>query len=121
MTAPSKRDETLGLWLGEYFDGDERLPIILNAAGYDSPERLLQAPLATPLGGVLPLSDLAQVETQLSPSTIRRVDRRRTLTLTVDPPETMSLEEALAKVNEQVVPALRRALPPDAGVHSLQQ
>lgn len=105
-----------GLWLGEYFDGDQRLPIILNAAGYDSPERLLQAPLATPLGGVLPLSDLAQVETQLSPSTIRRVDRRRTLTLTVDPPETMSLEEALAKVNEQVVPALRRELPPDAGV-----
>ncbi|MBD8526473.1 efflux RND transporter permease subunit [Pseudomarimonas arenosa] len=105
-----------GVWLGEYFDGDERLPIIMDVAGYEDPAALLQAPMATPLGGVVPLADLAQVETTLSPAQIRRVDRRRTLTLTVDPPADLSLEEALARVNNELVPALRKALPDDAGV-----
>jgi len=105
-----------GLWLGEHFDGDERLPIVLRAPGFDSPEALQRAPLATPSGAVLPLGELATVETTLSPTQLRRVDRRRTLTLTVDPPATMSLEDALARVDDVVVPALRAALPVDAGV-----
>lgn len=105
-----------GVWLGEYFDGDERLPIIMDVAGYEDPAALLQAPMATPLGGVLPLADLAAVETTLSPARIRRVDRRRTLTLTVDPPADLSLEEALSRVNNELVPALRQSLPEEAGV-----
>ncbi len=105
-----------GIWLGEHFDGDQRLPIILRAPGYDSPETLLRAPLATPSGSVLPLAELARIETTLSPAQLRRVDRRRTVTLTVDPPIDLSLEESLARIENTVVPALRRALPPDAGV-----
>lgn len=100
-----------GVWLGEHFDGDERLPIILRGVGFDSPERLSQAPLVTPQGGVLPLSELASIDTTLSPSILRRVDRRRTVTLTVDPPAELSLEEALSRVNEHVIPAMRAQLP----------
>ena len=105
-----------GMWLGEHFDGDKRLPIILRAGGWDSPEALDTAPVWTPRGGVLPLSELVQIETTMAPSQLRRVDRRRTVTLTVDPPADMSLEEALAVVRGDVVPALREALPADAGV-----
>jgi multidrug efflux pump subunit AcrB len=105
-----------GMWLGEYFDGDERLPIILRADGWDSPEELATMPVATPQGGVLPLGELVGIETTLAPSQLRRVDRRRTVTLTVDPPAAMSLEEALEIVNNDVVPALRASLPADAGV-----
>ena len=63
--------------------------------GWDAPEALAAAPLATPLGGVLPLGELAQLRPTMAPSQLRRVDRRRTVTLTVDPPPTLSLEEAL--------------------------
>jgi multidrug efflux pump subunit AcrB len=105
-----------GVWLGEHFDGDQRLPIVLRAPGFDSPEALLRAPLATPNAGVLPLAELAAIETTLSPAQLRRVDRRRTVTLTVDPPADLSLEEALARIENVVVPALRAQLPADAGV-----
>ena len=109
-----------GAWLGEHFDGDRRLDIILRAArggaAGDDPARFAAAPLATPLGGVLTLGELASLQTTMAPSQLRRVDRRRTVTLTVDPPPALSLEEALEIVEDDVVPALRAALPADAGV-----
>jgi multidrug efflux pump subunit AcrB len=105
-----------GMWLGEHFDGDRRMPIILRANGWDAPEALAQLPLATPLGGVLPLGELVETQTTMAPSQLRRVDRRRTVTLTVDPPPTLSLEEALAIVEDDVVPVLHQALPEGSGV-----
>jgi multidrug efflux pump subunit AcrB len=105
-----------GQWLGEYFDGDRRLAIILRSDREDDVERLGAAPLATPNGGVLSLGELAQVDTVLAPNQMRRVDRRRTVTLTVDPPPAMSLEEALGIVEDDVVPVLREALPDDAAI-----
>ena len=105
-----------GQWLGEHFDGDRRLAIILRSDRDDDVERLGAAPLATPAGGVLSLAELAQVDTVLAPNQVRRVDRRRTVTLTVDPPPAISLEEALGIVDNDVVPVLRDALPQDAAV-----
>ncbi|WP_441815523.1 efflux RND transporter permease subunit [Lysobacter sp. TAF61] len=105
-----------GQWLGEHFDGDRRLAIILRTDRDSSIERLGAAPLATPQGGVLSLGELAQVDTVLAPNQLRRIDRRRTVTLTVDPPAAMSLEEALDIVDADVVPALRKDLPGDAEI-----
>lgn len=105
-----------GQWLGEHFDGDRRLAIILRSNREDDLARLGAAPLATPQGGVLSLGELASVETVLAPNQLRRIDRRRTVTLTVDPPPAMSLEEALDIVDSQVVPALREVLPEDAAI-----
>jgi len=104
-----------GQWLGEHFDGDRRLAIILRSAREDD-EPLEAAPLATPRGGVLGLGELARVDTVIAPNQLRRIDRRRTVTLTVDPPAAMSLEEALGIVDGEIVPALREALPDDAAV-----
>ena len=39
-----------GAWLGEYFDGQTRLPVILRANLGETPEELAQAPLITPSG-----------------------------------------------------------------------
>ncbi|MBC7988083.1 MAG: efflux RND transporter permease subunit [Luteimonas sp.] len=105
-----------GQWLGEHFDGDRRLAIILRSNRDNDVERLETAALATPQGGVLSLGELAQVDTVLTPNQLRRIDRRRTVTLTVDPPPTMSLEEALDIVDNDVVPVLRETLPADAAI-----
>jgi multidrug efflux pump subunit AcrB len=105
-----------GSWLGEHFDGDQRLDIILRGVGWDSPEELAEVPVAVPNGAIVPLGELARLETTTAAGQVRRVDRRRTVTLTFDPPPTLSLEEALKVVDEELVPQLKSMLPADAGV-----
>ena len=41
-----------GTWLGEYFNGDQRMDIILRGNGWSTPEELAQVALATPGAGV---------------------------------------------------------------------
>ncbi len=105
-----------GAWLGEYFDGQTRRPIILRADVEATPEALAQAPVHTPSGEVVPLGELVRLETALAPEQVRRVDHHRTLTLTIDPPAALTLEEMLTKIESEVVPALRAQLPPDAAI-----
>lgn len=105
-----------GAWLGEYFDGQTRLPVILRTNLGETPEDIAQAPLITPSGEVVPLGELVTLETTLVSEQIRRVDHQRTVTLTIDPPPTLSLEDMLAKINSDIVPQLRANLPPDANI-----
>jgi multidrug efflux pump subunit AcrB len=105
-----------GAWLGEYFDGQARLPVILRTNLGERPEDIAQAPLITPSGEVVPLGELVTLETTLVSEQIRRVDHHRTVTLTIDPPPTLSLEDMLAKINTDIVPQLRADLPADANI-----
>jgi len=100
-----------GAWLGEYFDGEQRVPIILRAGGDLTPEQIAQAPLMTPSGKIMPVGDLVALQSTLGPTQIRRLDHRRTVTLTMDPPATLALEDALATIDNQVLPELRKQLP----------
>ncbi len=105
-----------GLWLGEYFDGEQRLDIILKANPWNSPEELESTPVMTPAGGVVPLGELVDIERTTGPGQIRRVNGRRTVTLAVSPPENVSLETAVAKIQQDIEPALRAALPADGTI-----
>ena len=105
-----------GAWLGEYFDGKSRLPIILRSTGSTTPEELASAPLVTPSGPVVRLGDLVHLSTALGPPSIRRINHRRTVTLTVDPPATLSLEQVLKTINAQVLPTLRAHMPADGSM-----
>ena len=105
-----------GAWLGEYFDGQSRLPVILRANIGETPEDLAQAPLITPSGEVVSLGELVTLQTTIAPEQIRRVDHHRTVTLTIDPPPTLSLEDMLAKIDSDITPTLRAQLPPDANI-----
>jgi multidrug efflux pump subunit AcrB len=105
-----------GAWLGEYFDGQTRLPVILRANIGETPEELAQAPLIAPSGEVVSLGELVSLQTAIAPEQIRRVDHHRTVTLTIDPPPTLSLEDMLAKIESDITPALRTQLPPDANI-----
>ncbi len=104
-----------GIYVAEYFDGVKRKDVIVRARKWNNPDELGAIPLATPNGGVVPLAQLAQVEQTVGPSQIRRVDRRRTLTLRVVPPENMSLERAMTMIR-QVEPRIRAALPADGNI-----
>jgi multidrug efflux pump subunit AcrB len=105
-----------GAWLGEYFDGKSRLPIMLRSGGGTTPEDLSNAPLATPSGLIVRLGDLVALSSALGPPAIRRLNHRRTVTLTVDPPANLSLEKVLNTIDAQVLPKLRAHLPADGSM-----
>ncbi len=100
-----------GSWLGEYFDGEQRVPVILRTSAGQTPEEIAQTPVVTPNGRVMPIGDLVKLETALGPSQIRRLDHRRTVTLTMDPPATLALQDALQTIDKDVLPVLHKQLP----------
>src|SRR5262252_4797842 len=102
-----------GAWLGEYFDGKARLPIVLRSSGGTTPEDISNAPLMTPSGLIVRLGDLVQLSTVPGPPAIRRINHRRTVTLTVDPPATLSLENVVKTIDTEVLPKLRPHMPSD--------
>ena len=105
-----------GLFVGDYFDGEERRDIIVRVQPWDTPEQLVSIPLATPEGGVLPVGELVDVVRTAGPSEIRRLDRRRSVTLQVTPPPNMPLEEALDIIKERVAPVAEALLPEDGEI-----
>ncbi len=102
-----------GIWLGEYFDGQERLDIYLKSKRFATPEQMGDVPVQTPKGGVVPLGELATITEALGPNAIVRFDRVRGYGLSVNPPPGMALEELIRTLKEKVEPELRAALPAD--------
>jgi multidrug efflux pump subunit AcrB len=100
-----------GTFLGEYFDGDRRYNVILRAENWYTPEELASIPVATPSGEVQTIGELTDMVRTAGPSQIRRIDRRRTLTLQVTPPPGMALEDAINKIETEVAPKIRELLP----------
>jgi hypothetical protein len=100
-----------GLYVGDYFDGEQRLDMILRAAAWESPEELASLPIATPDGATRPLGEFISMERTAGPDQIRRVDRRRTITLVVTPPPDMALGTAIDTIREQVDPSSATSCP----------
>ena len=105
-----------GLLVGEYFDGEERLDILVRTDEWMTPEDLSAIPLYTPNAGVLPFGELVDIARTAGPNTIRRLDRRRTITLEVTPPEDLSLEQSLKTIQEKVAPLVEPLLPVDGEI-----
>ena len=105
-----------GLYVGDYFDGEERLDIIVRASPWETPEELAAIPLATPEAGILPLGELVDVVRTAGPDKLRRLDRRRTVSLRVTPPEGVSLEETIVFLKENIEPVVREHLPEGGGI-----
>jgi len=95
-----------GLYVGDYFNGQKRINVFLRSTDWESPEELAAIPLYTPEAGVQPVSELVDIVRTAGPSSIRRVDRKRTITLQVTPPDNVSLEEAIAAIKEKAEPAI---------------
>ncbi len=106
-----------GLYLGDYFNGEETLDIIVRSKSWGSPEELEAIPLATPRAGILPLSELVNIQRTSGPEEIRRMNRRRTVTLQITPPENLSLEETLDILRTEIEPDVRAAMPIDGDIN----
>ena len=99
-----------GAFVDEFFIDDDKVDMFLfSSAGNEQRlASLAQMPVLTPAGAVLPLGSLADFAEVADSDTLRRVDGRRTVTLYIIPPRSVALETAVAKVQQQLVPQLRR-------------
>jgi RND family efflux transporter MFP subunit len=105
-----------GAWVGEYFDGERRLDMILRAREWGSPEELSSVLVSTPSGAAIPLGELVGVDATVGPTALRRVDGRRTVGLNVSPPKGLSLQQAIDVLKADVEPEVRKLLPADGSV-----
>jgi multidrug efflux pump subunit AcrB len=106
------RAYTGGLWAGEYFDGDDRLDIIVKSTEWHSPEELAELPIVTPQSGVQTVGELMRLRQTVGPSQLVRVNGHRTVSVQFEPPEDMTLDEALDLLEQQVEPKVRAGMAP---------
>jgi multidrug efflux pump subunit AcrB len=110
------RAVTSGTFVGEYFDGNDRMDMILKGPTWSSPDELASMPIATPLAGIQTVGELTDIRRTVGPSQLRRVNGQRTLTLSVTPPPDITVQEALEALRDVAGPQLREILPTDVSV-----
>jgi multidrug efflux pump subunit AcrB len=110
------RAYTSGLFINEYFDGNDRVNVILRGTQWKTPDELEAFPLYSPLAGIQSLGELTTVTRTAGPTQLRRVNGKRTISLQVSPPATMSLEEALTIMQEKIIPAMNQTISDDASI-----
>lgn len=89
------RAMTSGVYAGEYFDGSDRMDIIIKTPMWRSPEHLQALPMYTPLAGVQTMGQLTRAERGTGPTQLRRFNGERALTLAITPPANVTLEETI--------------------------
>ena len=93
-------------------EGEPELDVMLRAVRADgsrfrSTDDLRSAPVVTPTGDVVPLGVLADLREELGPTVLRRIERRRAITLMVSPPDDLPLERALQILEDDIIAPLR--------------
>lgn len=90
-------------------EGEKKIDLVVRASREDirTPEQLYEALVVTPEGRSVPVSSLAALERTTGITEIRHLERRRTVTLQVTPPETVPLQSAMEAIENGVVPKLR--------------
>ncbi len=99
---------TDGAFVDEFFLADDKIDMyVFSKEGPEAaPLALLDLPIYT-RGGVLPLSSIASVIETVDTSTVRRIDGRRTVTLSIIPPPAVALETGVEIVRADVLGYLR--------------
>lgn len=114
--ANAVRAITDGLYVGEQFDGNERMDIILKGQTWDTPEALQAMPLFTPGAGVQTLGQLTDMQRTTGPTSLVRINGLRTMSLQITPGDDMPLEQAMEILKQDLMQPLRQTLPSDMGI-----
>lgn len=100
-----------GRKIGEFKEeGREKIDLVLKSkgAGIYSPEELYQASVYTPLGGIMPLSALSFLRLEYGTNEIRHFERERTITLMVNPPQNITIQEVMELIEGEVLQTLKQ-------------
>jgi HAE1 family hydrophobic/amphiphilic exporter-1 len=108
-----------GLRVAEVNVDGKRIDLMLQGEGdgVESTQAIGYLPVVTRDGTVVPVAALAEVEMTNGPSSIRRLERQRTVTLEIVPAEALPLEAAMEQVQEKIIGALQaQGLPGDVSL-----
>ncbi|MEM7474436.1 MAG: efflux RND transporter permease subunit [Planctomycetota bacterium] len=98
-----------GAYAGDYFVDGEKIDLTIK--GQESfamrTQDIEYLPVSTPNGQIVPLNTLADVEYSSGPESILRRERMRAINISVTPPITMPLEEAMQRIDRDIINALQ--------------
>ncbi|TWU44044.1 Multidrug resistance protein MexB [Novipirellula aureliae] len=100
-----------GAFAADYYIGGDKidLTIIGTTSQANSSQALKSLPIATPGGQLVPLESLAEIEPSSGPEQINHRERQRAITIEVSPPPEMALEDALGRIEDQIVKPIRES------------
>jgi len=97
-----------GAYAGDYFVGGDKIDLVI--VGKERFAGRLQdiedLPIATPTGHLVPLGAVADVSLSSGPEQINHRERERAITISVTPPPTMALEDAMDRISGGIVAPL---------------
>jgi len=79
---------------------------------WHTPEELVELPVMTPGAGVQTVGELTSLRQTVGPSQLVRINGHRTVSVNFEPPEDMTLDEALEALRVEVEPKVRAAMAP---------
>jgi HAE1 family hydrophobic/amphiphilic exporter-1 len=90
-------------------EGEKKVDLVLKASEDEisTPEELYSAMVSVPGGKIVPVSSLSKLERSSGITEIRHLERDRTVTLQVTPPDTMPLQEAMEIIESRVITPLK--------------
>ncbi len=97
-----------GAFVDEYYKGDKKIDMYLYSTegNVDSPDDLQHLLLYSDRGGIIPLSEIANIKSTVNTENIRRVDNKRTITLSIIPPRDIPLEQGVEIVKRDLIDAM---------------
>ncbi|CDG54589.1 MULTISPECIES: efflux RND transporter permease subunit [Halomonadaceae] len=111
---------TNGAYLDDFYLDDEKIDLYGygSEAGDIDLDALATLPIYTPSGVSVPLNTLAEIRETVGTATLRRVDGRRSVTLDVIPPRSVTLEAGIDRMQREVIEPLRNesAIPANINV-----
>lgn len=101
-----------GRKIGEYKEeGREKIDLVLKSknGAFESPEALYQSSIYAPLAGIVPLSALADLRLEYGTNQIRHYERKRTISLALNPPSNLTIEESMELIYGEVLERLHQS------------
>lgn len=110
---------TDGAYVDEVFVNDDKIDLFIYSTQGTSadPSSIRDLPVYTPDGAVVPVSALAELRETADTETLRRVDGRRTVTLSIIPPRQVPLEAAVSRVENELIGHMKASGKVPAGVN----
>ncbi len=98
-----------GAFVGDYqLDGDPVDLLVLPFGGrLDSMDDLASIPISTPSGHVVPIDDVVDFSHTASPESISRIEQLPSVTITIEPPIGIAIEEVMGDIERDVIEPVR--------------
>jgi HAE1 family hydrophobic/amphiphilic exporter-1 len=98
-----------GAYAGDYIRDGNKIDLTIKATPHSvsRAEDLLNLPISTPSGQLVPLAALADARLTGGPQVITHRERQRAVTIRISPPEEMPLQEAVERIEREIVQPLR--------------